>query len=169
VGHLSFQTAVKERTGERITFDLGEQDPRKERFTLVASPSILPLLALGSAGDLDMDALDPAEVAEAMGAIFDFFRAVLEPGDWRKFRKASVRLGLDGDDLLPIIRGLVEAIFALPTGPPSGSPVSPSIPSTPSTAGWPSVAAATPQGSNGSTPLATPLPPATGDLDKDAE
>jgi len=144
MGHLSFETAQREYTGERITFDLGSVDPRREKFSLVERPSIMPLLALGSAGDLDLDSLDPGEVAEAMGAIFDFFRAVIEPKDWRRFKRATIRCGLDGDDLLPVMRGLVEAIFALPTVPPSGSPTSPSTPTPPSTAGWPSTAAAAP-------------------------
>ncbi len=43
---------------------------------------------------------------------------------------------------------------------PSPPPLSPATPPTP---------AAEPQGSNGSTPLALPLPPAAGDLDKDGE
>lgn len=119
--HLSFKAGAREQRAERITFDVDGGARGKETFSLVEHPSVLYLLSIGSLGQLDIDSPDPHEVAAAMGSIWDFFAAVLEQDDWRRFRRFSIRAGLDIRDLMGILQGLVPELMGRPTQRPSDS------------------------------------------------
>lgn len=144
---LSFVT--KERAARdadaadtRITFKMGPEG-RQETFRLLEHPPVIGIMALSTFTDLTVETASGQDIIDAMGAIYEFLAEVMEPADFRRWRKLAARLGLDLDDLTPVMLGLVEAVYGLPTGPPSDSPPQSSNASRSSTAGWPSPAAAT--------------------------
>jgi len=126
--HLSFKTGAKDPERKPTTFDVDG-----EMFSLVPNPSDMPILALARLGNLDDQSEDPAEIAAVLGAISDFFVSTMEPPEWQRFYRFTIKRGLKLTDLMPIIQGLVPEVLGRPTQPPADSPPSPSSTMTTST------------------------------------
>ena len=103
----------------RIRFRAGFEG-KMEQFRLVEHPSVLPAMSFASMIDLLEGDVTKEEEAEALAAIYDFLRAVMDPSEWRRFKRLGVRCGWELDDLTPIVLGLIGAIYGRPTVPLSG-------------------------------------------------
>ncbi len=112
-----------------------------ERFRIAEKVGLMPLMRFAHASSQDMSTAD----MEALAAIYDMLRDCIHPGveacgkcaackkenpseckqydagDWRKFEAHATKTKADADELLPVVRQVIELIAARPTPEPSGS------------------------------------------------
>jgi hypothetical protein len=115
--HLGELAAAKtEATGEAITFDW-------HGTTIACRPdlSAMPLMELAAAGDAVNGTPGEADLMTVGAAFFRFLEALIRPTDWQTFKRLCIAHGDNGDELLPLVQRLAEAVAGRPTRPSSAS------------------------------------------------
>jgi hypothetical protein len=124
------------RQGDTITF-------YDRQYRISDRVALLPLLEFANAADNDMDSGD----MEGMAALYRLIRSCFyrgepacgqcehctgqypepkrcqyyKPGDWEKFKRHATDVCADEDDILDVVREVIEVVSARPTRPRSGS------------------------------------------------
>lgn len=127
----AYEAARAEATGERQTFTV-----HGKTFHLDPNPPQWAYLemvhALSASGEPDTP---ESEQVEALAAMYDFLRAVIDEADWNAFRRFMRNERITFEELgNTIITAVTEKVVGRPTEPPAPSDTSPSANGTSSTA-----------------------------------
>jgi hypothetical protein len=110
VAHRSFSAARREATGEPLTFDI-----EGEQFTLRASLPMMPLLDLAAAAEQGNE-------LDAALAFRTFLHRMVPDNDGVRLTDAIARADWGHEELLELVRWVVEETTGHPSQPPSDSP-----------------------------------------------
>jgi hypothetical protein len=86
-------------------------------FAMADRIGLAPLILLAVAGSRGVDSSD----AQGLVALHDVLNDCLAEAEHDRFWRHAVDTKADGDDLMTVVKDVIEALSARPTGSPSGS------------------------------------------------
>lgn len=94
-----------------------------ERFTVADKIGLMPLMRFAKAAQGGVDSNDMAGLA----AMYDLLEQCIAPADWRRFEVAADKTRASGEELMAVVKDVMEAMTARPTSLPSDSSDGPTI------------------------------------------
>jgi hypothetical protein len=88
-----------------------------ETFALAESIGLMPLMKFAHAAKSGMDTAE----MDGLAAMYALLEDSLDPEDWPRFQRACIDAKIQADELLEVIKELIEAVAARPTQQPSDS------------------------------------------------
>ena len=92
-----------------------------ERFTVADKIGLMPLMRFAKAAQGGVDSNDMAGLA----AMYDLIEQCIAPADWARFQSVADKTRADGEELMAVVKDVIEALSARPTTRPSDSSAGP--------------------------------------------
>lgn len=86
-------------------------------FAMTDRIGLAPLILLAVAGSRGVDSSD----AQGLVALHDVLNDCLDETEHERFWRHAIDTKADGDDLMTVVKEVIQAVSARPTGSPSGS------------------------------------------------
>jgi hypothetical protein len=86
-------------------------------FRMADRIGLMPLLRFASAQARGLDSND----MEGMAALHDMIRDCIDEGEWERFVRHATDTKAEADELMAVVKQVIEALTARPTPPPRGS------------------------------------------------
>ena len=88
-----------------------------ESFAAAESIGLMALMRFAHVARSGTDANDMAGLA----AMYELLEQCIEPSDWERFQQTAMRTRATGDDLMRVVKDVIQAASARPTGRSSDS------------------------------------------------
>jgi hypothetical protein len=88
-----------------------------QEFKVAQSIGLMPLMMFASAAKSGLNTSD----MDGLAAMHALLEDSLDPEDWPRFQRACIDAKIQADELLEVIKELIEAVAARPTQQPSDS------------------------------------------------
>jgi hypothetical protein len=79
---------------------------------------LMPLLKFANASAKGLDSND----MEGMVALYDMIRDCIDADEWPRFERHAIDTKAEADDLMAVVKTVIEALTARPSTPPGDSP-----------------------------------------------
>ena len=93
-----------------------------ESFTVADRIGLMPLMRFAKHAQAGVDANEMAGLA----ALLDLLEQCIAPQDWQRFNDHADKVRADGDQLMVVVKDVIEVLSARPTSRPSDSSDGPS-------------------------------------------
>lgn len=87
-------------------------------FRMSAHIGLMPLLKFANASAKGLDSTD----MEGMVALYDMIRDCIDADEWPRFERHAIDTKAEADDLMAVVKTVIEALTARPSTPPGDSP-----------------------------------------------
>lgn len=109
---------------------MADVDFAGESFRTADRIGVMPLMRFAKVAQAGVDANEMAGLA----AMYDLLEQCIDPADWLRFQAHADKVRADGDELMAVVKAVIEALSDRPTSRPSDSSDGPSTTSTSSLA-----------------------------------
>lgn len=97
-----------------------------ERFTIADRIGLMPLMRFAKVAQRGVDSNE----LEGLTAMYDLLEQCIADQDWQRFQAHADKVRADGDQLMAVVKDVMEALSRRPTSRPSDSSDGPSTAST---------------------------------------